>query len=78
VEHADAATGYGVGRFGIGPYGEDEWRITISWDGRSHDALEFVAGVVESWQGFFQDRGVNDLSGGVTRTSCGSERFKRG
>jgi hypothetical protein len=58
VEHADAASGYGVGRFGVGPFGEGEWRIMISWDNVTHDALELVANVTKAWEEFFTRCGV--------------------
>ncbi len=55
VQHADAASGYGVGRYGAGEYGRGEWQVTVSWDGKTHDALELVAKVTETWTAFFRE-----------------------
>jgi hypothetical protein len=55
VEHADAVSGYGVGRYGVGAYGQGEWRITVSWGGTTHDALAFVAEVTKVWTDFFRE-----------------------
>lgn len=55
VEHADAATGFGKGRYEAGPYGVGEWRIKVSWGGSTYDALDLVAGVHDTWAAFFRD-----------------------
>ncbi len=60
VEHADAASGYGRGRYGVGAYGGGEWCITISWDGNTYKALDLVARVCEAWTAFFQDQAMKD------------------
>lgn len=50
-----AEQGWGVGRFGKGPYGVGEERIFIHMpDGSSHNFLELVHGVMKAWIGFFR------------------------
>jgi hypothetical protein len=55
VQHADAGAGYGMGRYGAGPYGVGEWSIKVSWGGATHQALELVAQVHETWAAFFRE-----------------------
>ena len=55
VQHADAATGFGMGRYGSGAYGVGEWSIKVSWGGATHSALDLVRRVHEAWAAFFRD-----------------------
>ena len=60
VEHADASTGYGRGRFGVGPYGVGEWSIKVSWGGATYQALDLVVQVYEVWATFFRQHASQD------------------
>lgn len=54
VENAGAASGFGMGRHGVGAYGHGEWSISVSWGGETHNALTFGAEVVKAWEMFFE------------------------
>ena len=46
--------GFGIARFGRGPFGLGEERIEVTLtDGRSFDCLELVSGVMNTWKKFF-------------------------
>jgi hypothetical protein len=47
-------SGYGVGRYGVGLFGQGEESITIELsDGASFGCLDLVREVVSTWQRFF-------------------------
>jgi hypothetical protein len=57
----DAATesGFGVGRFGVGGFGEGEQEITITLnDGTVMNALDFVQDVLGVWKRFFATHAI--------------------
>jgi hypothetical protein len=51
--------GYGIGRYGMGAFGEGEEAIEIvAKDGARHDALRLVDGVMELLHRFFNTHGI--------------------
>lgn len=57
----DATTeiGYGVGRYGLGGYGEGEEEIQIELnDGTALNALDLVRDVISEWKTFFAAHGI--------------------
>ena len=53
TDRVDSSRGYGVGRFGIGPYGVGEEQITLRFSDRTaFGVLEFAADVLSAWQSF--------------------------
>jgi len=54
-----STTGFGQGRFGVGGYGvgEESIEVTIS-NGTTWTALEFAAGVIQAWIGYFSRHGI--------------------
>jgi hypothetical protein len=55
VEKVEAFNGYGKGRYGTRDYGQGEWSITVSWDGKEYTALEFAEPIVSIWAAFFEN-----------------------
>jgi len=56
TESTEMQTGYGSGRYGKGGYGIGEPTINVILkDGTIYDCLELKAGVIASWEQFFQD-----------------------
>jgi hypothetical protein len=54
-----AESGYGVGRYGMGGYGEGEEEITIELnDGTKMNALDLVHDVLSVWKTFFTTHGI--------------------
>ncbi|HEY3237551.1 MAG TPA: hypothetical protein VGJ84_22720 [Polyangiaceae bacterium] len=59
ADKVSVASGWGVGRFGKGPYGVGEERITVHLPGGPvYGALELVAGVLKVWETFFTNHGI--------------------
>ena len=59
VAKVSVIAGWGAGRFGKGKFGVGEESITVHMpDGRVFGALELVAGVLATWQGFFTRHGM--------------------
>jgi hypothetical protein len=56
---ADSTRGYGVARYGKGAYGVGEECIEIQLnDGTSFHCLNFVTGVISTWEIFFATQGI--------------------
>jgi len=54
TEAVTTARGFGVGRFGAGPFGVGEEQITVHLpNGEAHSFLALVHGVVYAWMEFF-------------------------
>ena len=59
TECVESAQGYGVGRFGIGPYGVGEEQITLRLsDGAVFGVLGFSADVLAAWRSFFSRHAI--------------------
>ena len=56
---ANAESGFGVGRYGVGGFGVGESRIQIILnDGTTYEALAFSDAVVDAWRNFLNGHGV--------------------
>ena len=56
---ATSEQGFGVGRYGLGGFGEGEERIEVTLtDGSSFDCLELVDGVMNTWNKFFDSHRI--------------------
>jgi hypothetical protein len=59
ADKVSVMSGWGVGRFGKGTFGVGEEHITVHLpDGTVYGALELVAGVLRSWEAFFNHHGI--------------------
>jgi hypothetical protein len=59
TKDTDAEGGFGVGRYGMGGYGEGEEEIVITLnDGTVLNALDFVQDVLTVWRTFFGAQGL--------------------
>jgi hypothetical protein len=59
TETASSFSGFGMGRFGKGSYGEGEEQIIVQLnDGSTYICSDLVRGVVECWQQFFIEHGI--------------------
>lgn len=55
TDSAKTEKGFGVGRYGMGGYGEGEENIELELnDGTKYNALDLVRGVLATWNQFFQ------------------------
>jgi hypothetical protein len=58
VQQAALEKGFGLGRFGVGAFGEGEGSIVIRLnDGSSHYATQFMQAVVDYWRDFLTRNG---------------------
>ena len=59
MSSASSSSGYGMGRFGKGGFGVGEESINIVLnDGTSYNGLDFLQGVLSSWDAFFLKHGI--------------------
>jgi hypothetical protein len=60
TKSASSERGFGKGRFGKGSYGVGEESIVIVElnNGRTHQCLELVEGVLSTWKTFFAQHGI--------------------